>query len=372
LRKIKVLHVVHWPKSGIVNLLYNQIKYSAKDNIEYMVIFFISDKDTFMRFSELGVKVAGYDYKISFLHNILFKFYNDIRSFKPDIIHTHSFTPGLITRLLKLFNKSYVILSTIHNSYPYLKRKTLIHRIKTFLETTSINRFNTGVIAVSSYVKRYLIENTFIKPDLIDVIKPGIPIVVEKMCEAPSDQPLNNNVIIVGRLDKQKRHDRLLIIWEKVIKKIPDAHLDILGDGSEKQNLINMVKELGLKDSISFLGFKEDVYRFIKNSEFSVLTSDHEGFGLVILESLLLQRPVIAFDVGPLSEIIDEQCGILIKPFDIDMFVEKVIYLLENKNKAMELGREGRKKVIDNFSITVMVESIENKYFKLSQGSKII
>lgn len=186
----------------------------------------------------------------------------------------------------------------------------------------------------------------------------------EKACFAKYPENMSK-VIIVGRLDKEKRHDRLLHIWKKVIKELPAAKLDIVGDGSERQNLIKIVYQLGLNESVSFLGFREDISGLLRKSNISVLTSDFEGFGLVVIESFLQKRPVIAFDIFSLKEIFSNNCGILVKSFDIDEFAEKIVYLLKNPIISKEMGENGYQRVLNHFNIDRMIEQIETKYLEV-------
>ena len=79
-------------------------------------------------------------------------------------------------------------------------------------------------------------------------------------------------------------------IWEKVVEKIPEATLDIVGDGSERENLVGIVNELKLKRNVNFLGYREDIPQLFGNSNFSVLTSSNEGLPVAIAESFLQKR----------------------------------------------------------------------------------
>ncbi len=362
MNKIRVLHIIHWPKSGIVNLVYNQIACSTNTNIEYKVGFFIKDTATTTKFKNLGVEVTNYEYNPLKLLITLFNIHKDIKKNKPNIIHTHSFLPGIFVRMLSVFFSNSKLISTIHNSYPYFEKKTLRDKIKANLEITSLNQKNSLVIVVSNYVKKFIIENTNIAPSLIQVVYPGIAIENNNISSQQNELG-TKNVIIVGRLDKQKRHDRLLYIWKKVLNEIPDAQLLIVGDGSEKEMLKKITKALDIENNVKYYGFRTDISNLLRSSNVFVLTSDHEGLPLVIIESFLQKIPVIAFDIGPMKEIIDSKCGILVKAFDLDDFAQKIAFLLKTPKLSMNLGNNGFKKAVTNFNIERMVEIIEYIYF---------
>ena len=360
--QITILHLIHWPKSGIVNLVYNQVVSNMNPSIKYKVGFFVEDNDTRMKFESAGIEVVNYNYRPALFFVALMNILFDIKKTSPQIVHTHSFLPGLFSRIIYLFTKSFKLLSSIHNSYPYYQGGGLKDKIKKYLEICSINRVNTKIICVSQYVKDYLIQHTNINPKLIDVVYLGT-IVNETSKSGHPD--CTNRVIIVGRLDKQKRHDLLLSVWEKVVEKIPEATLDIVGDGSERENLVKIANELKLTQNVNFLGFREDIPKLLSNSNFSVLTSSHEGLPVAIAESFLQKRLVVAFEIDSLREIIDNNCGILVKPFDIDEFAEKVVFLLRNPHIAKMLGENGYQKVLSQFNIDKMVNQIEATYLEM-------
>jgi len=106
-------------------------------------------------------------------------------------------------------------------------------------------------------------------------------------------------IIHVGRFAKVKRHDLLIKAFSLVKDK--NLHLVLLGDGEEKNNIIKLINQLNLSDRVKMLGFQDNPYPFIKNAKALVLSSDNEGFGNVLVESLIVNTIVISTDcpVGP-------------------------------------------------------------------------
>lgn len=367
-KKIKVLHIIHWPKSGIVNLVHNQISASNKIFIDYRVGFLISAYETNDKFKSLDVSVSNYGLKHYNFFRAIKGILNEINEWEPDIVHTHSFLPGLFVRIFLftglftglLTGCKYRVVSTIHSPYPYFLNKTFKDKVKTTLESTTIAHTDQKVIAVSEYVRKYLLSHSKIRMDKLRVIYPGI--YVSGQCDKILEKLSVKKVAVVGRLDKEKRHDRLLNIWRMVINQMPEARLDIIGDGSEKVALQQMAKELCLEESVRFLGHRNDVPELLASANISVLTSDYEGLPLVILESFVQKTPVVAFNIGPLNEIIDRECGVLVDPFDLDLFAESIVSLLKRPDVISKLGENGYRKVIDKFNVKTMVEKIENEY----------
>jgi glycosyltransferase involved in cell wall biosynthesis len=121
--------------------------------------------------------------------------------------------------------------------------------------------------------------------------------------------------IAVGRLVALKQFDKLIETYCQSDLCKNNIHLVILGDGEEKERLQKQIENTELSAYIHFLGFNENIFEFLKNAEFLVLTSQYEGFPMVILEALYMGTPVISFDceTGPNEMIRDEFNGLLVE-----------------------------------------------------------
>lgn len=115
---------------------------------------------------------------------------------------------------------------------------------------------------------------------------------------------------ILGRLDFNKNQMLLLKAAKKLKKQREDFMIYILGDGEDKKKLETYIGENGLKENVQILGFKENPYPYIKNSVATVLTSLSEGFSLALVESVMLDTPIISTDVGVAKELVQKyHCG---------------------------------------------------------------
>ncbi|MEG0993524.1 MAG: glycosyltransferase [Bacteroidales bacterium] len=149
----------------------------------------------------------------------------------------------------------------------------------------------------------------------------------------------------IGRLSPIKRQDRLL----EMAKLLQDNHYDvdirILGAGPEEEALRKQRDLLGLKDSVHFIGFKSNPYPYLKNADIFILTSDAEGFPLVVCESLCLGIPVISTKATGLIELLGNQSGILTELNAEALFeatkslIDNPILLEEYKKRASERSK---------------------------------
>lgn len=119
-------------------------------------------------------------------------------------------------------------------------------------------------------------------------------------------------ILGVGRLTKQKRFDVLIRAYHKA--NIKNIKLVILGEGNQKAELEKLIEELQLTDDVIMPGFVENPYPWYKNAKLFVLSSDVEGFGNVIVESLACGTPVVSTDCGPIHEILKGRLGAGLTP----------------------------------------------------------
>ena len=101
-----------------------------------------------------------------------------------------------------------------------------------------------------------------------------------------------------GRLVKLKNVDKMIKSVSLVLKKKPNVTLVIIGDGPEKSNLVNMTKKLNIQSNVIFLGYRKDIPKIISAFDSELLISDHESFGIPIIETLAMKKELIATNVG--------------------------------------------------------------------------
>lgn len=153
-------------------------------------------------------------------------------------------------------------------------------------------------------------------------------------------------VIAVGRLHSVKGFDRLIDIWSIVKEECPEWILKIVGGGEEETLLCEKINKLSLNKSVILTGslcHKETIQEISKSSVFA-MTSHSEGFPFVLIESLMCNTPVIAFDVrvGPRAIIEDGKEGYLIPDNAIEEFAKELIILINNGKLRNELSENAQ------------------------------
>ncbi len=202
------------------------------------------------------------------------------------------------------------------------------------------------VVALSHGMKNQL-ENAGIKP--VEVVYNGVPI-------RPMRRSLVNppTVVYAGRLVSEKGIDILLQAFAKVLLKVPEAKLLIAGDGSEKDNLQALSVELGIAESVTWLGYlpQSEMEEQFNNAWVQVVPSMWaEPFGNVTTESMMRGTAVIASAVGAQPEIItDGETGFLLPPGDVEALASKLTLLLLNWDLSEKMGLSGRDRALSEFS----------------------
>ena len=189
----------------------------------------------------------------------------------------------------------------------------------------------------------------------------------EKLSEFGID---SNSFVIgnVGRLESVKGHRYLIDAFKKieVERQSVSFKLLIIGDGNEKADLKNYVKELNLENRIIFTGFREDIEELMAIMDIFVLSSLREGLPRVLVQAAAVGIPLVAFNVDGVPEIVkDNYNGFLVRPKDVDQLANSIIRYVDNKEIINLYGKRGREFVKGKWSIKDMVDKIDKIYQNL-------
>lgn len=166
---------------------------------------------------------------------------------------------------------------------------------------------------------------------------------------------------IVAALRPEKDHELFLKAAGWVRRHVRDAHFLIVGDGPLRAKLEAFSKDLGLTESVRFLGTRSDIPELLSAMDVFVLTSKIEANPVSILEAMATGKPVIAPRVGSISEsVIDGLTGFLTTAGDEHEVAERLSELFATPELARRLGRSGRQVAVDRWSLDRMVEGYQD------------
>lgn len=321
------VHIVAMESGGIVS------KMMAKENISV----------TELNIS--GVKTVWSGYK---------KFKEVVKGFSPDVIHSHMIHANLFARIFKVFNKGFKLISTAHNIWEgnaiMMSGYYLTRAIPDWSTNVSKEAFEFFVQKKyfspkkSSYVPNAIDTNLFY-PDLH---KTGL---LRKQLNLSEDAYI---FFTAGRLHEQKNQQMLLRAFAIVRQSIPHAVLVIAGEGPLHNALYKLSLSLGIKDKTLFLGRRDDVNDLMNLCDCFVLSSEYEGFGLVVGEAMATMKPVVATDCGGVKEVMGE-FGKLVKVGDVSGLANAMLVIYQSPYLENYLGN-ARKYIESNYSIPYIVD----------------
>ena len=171
--------------------------------------------------------------------------------------------------------------------------------------------------------------------------------VIPNPITAPSSEvsPLSDKVILaVGRLDNQKNFPGLIDIWALIAKDYPDWKLRIVGEGYTDTRILQKVKEYSLEGQFELCPFTNNVQEHYLSSSIFTMTSDFEGFGLVLVEAESMGLPLVSYacPCGPRDIIRDGQDGFLVERGDMKTFAARLRQLIEDEELRRRMGQAAK------------------------------
>jgi glycosyltransferase involved in cell wall biosynthesis len=153
-------------------------------------------------------------------------------------------------------------------------------------------------------------------------------------------------VCAVGRLSPEKGHCHLLQAVPRLLARIPQFQMLLLGEGQERISLQEQTKRLGIENHVTFAGFKTDVGPWIQACDLLVNPSLSEGTPNVVLEAMALGTPVVATSVGGVPDLVEHQkSGILVSPGDPIPLGDAILYLFNHPAASLELARNAQERL---------------------------
>lgn len=287
-----------------------------------------------------------------------------------DLLHVHYAIPHAYSAFVarEILDKKVPLITTLHGTDITLmgSNQQFYDVIKFCLKTSD------GLTAVSQSLKEQT-ERTFGISDKIEVISNFIDPEEYQPINTPCVQGLRSRyasqgekvVIHISNFREVKRIGDVVKTFALINQQVP-AKLLLVGDGPERADAYRLAEELGISERVYFLGKQERVVELLSVSDLFLLPSAQESFGLVALEAMACQVPVIASDVGGLPEVVkDGKTGYLLPVGAIEQMAAKGINLLSNEELHSQMAAEARRHALGNFPADKIVSQYEEYYQKM-------
>jgi glycosyltransferase involved in cell wall biosynthesis len=283
------------------------------------------------------------------------------------IIQTFHFASDILGPVLsKMANVPIVVSSRRDMGFKNKRRHIWAYKL--------VNPFVTRIIVNSKAVRFSVNIRENVPPQKMVIIYNGVNLksfdpstVNNNKLKAQLCLPCHAPVVgMIANLHPIKGYPDLLNAARFVINELSNTHFLIIGNGELKACLEKTATDLGIKDNIHFLGERTDIPEILSIIDISVLSSHSEGFSNTILESMAMEKPVIATKVGGNPEaIVHGVNGFLVMPGASKDLSDAILKLLNDHNLANSMGRYGRETVEKCFSQEKMVEKITGLYSQL-------
>ncbi|ECC1659037.1 glycosyltransferase [Salmonella enterica subsp. salamae] len=278
-----------------------------------------------------------------------------LKRLNPDVIHSHMVHANIFARLLRLSMSFPRLICTAHNTNEGGKLRMLAYRLTDFIAdiTTNVSQEGVEAFVQAKAAKRGRIVCMYngINTEKF-VFSNKHRIRLRKFLQIDNDTPL---LMAIGRLTVAKDYPNLLRAFSAIDPDF-NAHLAIIGDGPLKEELVKLSKELGFSERIHWLGIQNNVSEWLSACDTFVLSSEWEGFGLVVAEAMACGRVVVATDAGGVSEVMGSY-EFIVPTKDSWRLLQKINVALRLPSDARDaISVSNRAHVLEHFALPVITQ----------------
>ncbi len=319
------------------------------------------------------LKAAGIEYSSLGMRRgvpdprMLFKLARLLREWRPQVLHCHMVHANLLGRLVRLLAPVPVLVSTAHSINEGGRLRELAYRLTDPLTDVTTH--------ISEAAAKHYVKVGAVPPGRIRFIPNGLSL--KDFCPDPERrQAMRRQLqlqdtfvwLAVGRFDEAKDYPTMLKAFARAVNGRKMVLLLVGGDGLEEQ-MAPVARELGIEGRVRFLGVRDDVQTLMKAADAYLMSSAWEGMPMVLLEAAASGLPIVATDVGGISEVVqDGTTGFLVEAGEPDRMAEAIRHLMElPAEKRDEMGRKGRERVEERFGLPAVVDQWEALYAELAQ-----
>ena len=297
-----------------------------------------------------------------------FNLWRFFRHERPHVVHTHSSKAGILGRWAAKLAGVPVVFHTAHGFGFNDFQQPIVRKFYVWLERITA-RITTKLVVVSyANAEKGEKNGVFRRGDWVlcrdaisvaEFIKPG------PLRRRLSEWNISPEKVVVGMVacfKPQKAPVDFVDIAARVLKETRDAHFVMAGDGELRPAIESRIREHGIGEHITLLGWQKDMPEVYRNLDIVVLTSLWEGLPCVFSEAMAVELPLVATSVdGAREAIVDGENGFLHEPHDIEAMARSVVRLVRDPELRATMGRRGKSRVME-FDISTSVANLELAY----------
>lgn len=365
------LHVTHVVLSldvgGLERNVVNQIRVADELGQRTSVVCVEQPGALALKAACAGARIVCLNKRPGLRGSVVLRMRSALRKLRPDVVHVHQIGPMFYAGLASLGLRLPLLVYTEHGRVEYANRQRL-----RWLGRAAF-RFVDRFYSLTEDIAADAIAHGVVRPGKVHVIQNGIDVDafrssdgaagVRQSLGIPADVPV---IGTVGRLGEIKCQDHLIRAFARVRHGVPNARLLLVGDGTQRESLRELAKQLGLGELVHFAGYQEETAPYLHAMTCFALTSRSEGMPQAVLEAAMAGVPIIASRVGGIPEIIEHgQTGLLFSQGDEAELTAGLLELLRNRPRALRLAEFAQAIVADRFSIRRMASEYHDYYLQM-------
>ncbi|MBI1765363.1 MAG: glycosyltransferase [Acidobacteria bacterium] len=367
-RPLRVLHVTNVETSNYY--LNSLCDFTDRRAITYLAVTLGKEGSFTKDLDKRGVQVYALDCRHrSQYPKALYRLLQIIQKERIDIVHTHLVDPTLVGLLAAKQRQRGLVVTRHHSDAVYQIPSKFKRDVYLKLEDW-INRQADHIIAPSQMVRDILTRREHVPESKVSLIPYGQtlerfetvkPELVEKL-RAELGMRERLSLLCVARLHWEKGHRFLLEAFALLRDEGLDATLYLVGIGPDRELLENLAKELDVYDRVVFLGWRDDALLLMAAADVIVHASLQEALPSVVIEALMLERPLVVTDVSGVRDVVgNSKHGIIVPPRNTEALHAALGWTVHNMGQAQERARAGRKFILDYMS----AERVAREYFNV-------
>lgn len=287
-----------------------------------------------------------------------------IRTWRPDVVHSHMVHANLMARAVRLFAPVPALVSTIHNIYEGGAILMTGYRLT--------NRLADHMTIISEAAAERFIREGIVPREMLRVVPNGVDPAIYRETSTARREEVRRSLglgaefawLAVGRFEVAKDYPNMLHAFATARKRHPDAVLLLAGRGALQEETEALARQLGLGAAVRFLGVRNDVPDLIGATDGYVMSSAWEGMPMVLLEAAAGGLPIVTTKVGGNAEVVLEgKTGYLVPPKDADALGAAMVALMElGATERRRMGERGREHIQTRYGLARVVDQWEEVY----------
>lgn len=295
---------------------------------------------------------------------------------RPAIVHTHSSKAGQLGRQAARLAGVPVVVHTVHGWSFHDGMSKPAHAAAVLVERLAA-RWTTAFVVVADADRETGIRLRIGRPDQYTVVRSAIelddyrpaPGARARSLDALGLETTGPLIGTVTRFLPQKDPETLVRVLARIVAAIPGAQGVVVGDGPMRPQVERLVDELGVGASVHLLGPRHDVATLIPAFDVFLFTSRWEGLPRVVVEAAAAGLPIVATDVGGVSELLDDDSAVLVPAGDADALTAGVLALLQDRRRASSLGQAASGRA-GAFGVEAMADDLQRLYERLTDAAR--